>query len=181
MKILACLGVLLLFSAVTEAQVRFRIEEITDALTRETLLVAGDLMVCPVKGQGIACETLQFRWSQATPESITLRVEVTGQAVSISRLQMRVGDEVRSYSSETPTDVNYSSGLPGDLGLSSANAFVVPIIALKALAEGDPSLLRVCSVHDCVDLDFRRRAKFRGLPVDELNQLLAAISEKAKS
>jgi hypothetical protein len=58
--------------------------------------------------------------------------------------------------------------------LSSTNDFVLPVAALKSLAETEPSLLRVCGVHDCVALDFRRRAKFRGLPVDELNQLLAA-------
>jgi hypothetical protein len=133
---IGCVALLLLLSATAQAQVKFRIEDETDALTRETVLAAGDLMVCPVKGQGISCETLQFRWSPATPDSVAVRVVLTGQITSVQELRLRVGDEVRTFKSDAPTDIAHSTGMPGTLGWSSTNVFVIPVEAIKSLAQG---------------------------------------------
>lgn len=155
-----------------------KIEEKTDKLTQETMVIGGPLKVC--KAEGIKCASLILVWMPTAPETITVNVKVPEQ-MSVQRLQLRMDGEVRSFDSVqaiTDTHIDYNS-LFG-ITSSSANTFVLPVGALRALTENEPSLLRVSGVNDSVDFDFKKRAKMRGLPVDELRQFLTAIAEKTQ-
>lgn len=173
-------GLAFLLVATDAAAQRFRIEESTDALTRESYLQASGLKLCQVKSAGFAaqCAVLQLVWERSTPDLVAIRIEIP-DLTSVLEVAARVGGEVRRYGAEVPvTDIDYSSGLQmaAGAGFSSANVFVLPIEALRSLSsDEDSGLLRVSGTHTSFDFDFWRKAKARGLPADELREFVTRI------
>ena len=181
MKVIAAV-ILGLVGASAHAQ-SFRIEERTDALTRETYLQAKGMKLCQIKSAGFAaqCATLEMAWQPSHPELVALRIEMP-TLTSVLEVAVNVDGQVRRYGAEVPvTDINYDSGLrmAAGLGFSSANLFVLPVEVLRSLAsDPDAAILRVSGTHTSIDFDFRRKAKMKGLPADELRKFLESVEEE---
>ena len=168
---------LLLGASAAHAQ-SLKIEEKTDAPTKESMLVGGPLKVCMSAGR--KCAALTLTWSKQQPEVVSVFVELPNASVGIRQLELRMDGEMRTFESAVAADVVYDAGNTVSHGQwTSANTFVVPLKAIQALAVQQPRILRVTGGQDTFDLDFDKRAKMRGLPADELQQFLTAIASKS--
>jgi hypothetical protein len=172
-------GLILLLVAVNADAQRFKIEETTDALSRETYLRATGLKLCQVKEAGFAakCAALELAWHPSEPDLVAVRIEIP-DLTSVLEAAANVDGTVRRYGADVPvTDIDYDSGMQvaAGAGFTSANVFVLPVAVLESLAsDADSGILRVSGTHSSVDFDFWRKAKMRGLPADELREFLSA-------
>src|SRR5687767_8952787 len=134
-----CALAMALSLAATVAQTQsLKVEEKTDALTRESMVIGGPLKVC--KAEGFTCASLKLGWKPTAPETIAVHVTLF-ELASIQRLQLRMDGEVRSFDSEhATTDTRYESNTLFGGDFSSANTFILPVGALQALATEEPAL-----------------------------------------
>jgi hypothetical protein len=175
----AITGLILLLLAVNVHAQRFKIEETTDALSRETYLRATGMKLCQAKEAGFAakCAVLQLAWHPSEPDSVAVRIEIP-ELTSVLEVAANVDGTVRRYGANVPvTDIDYDRGLQvaAVAGFTSANVFVLPVAVLESLASNaDSGILRVSGTHNSLDFDFWRKAKMRGVPADELREFLDA-------
>lgn len=179
MRISGAVFMLLLTSMAAEA--KLKIEKHVDRLTKQSVTQANGLKLCQPRDSGAfaKCATLSLAWVQDRPDSVALRLEFP-EAMSIQELAINADGSIQVFKATTAvTDFNYDANLAraGMTGASSANAFLVPVVALRSLCKDATSgILRVTGVHSRLDFDFWRQAKMKGLPVDELRQFLDEVA-----
>jgi hypothetical protein len=173
--------VAIMMIASSTAAAKLRIETYVDRLTKQSVTHAKGLKVCQTREVGAfaKCAALTLSWVTDAPESVTIRLEFP-ETVSLQEMAINVDGAIRVFKAHTvATDFNYDGKLArvGMSGASSANTFMVPISALRALCRDSTSgILRVSGVHSSIDFDFWRQAKMKGLPVDDLRQFLDAVA-----
>lgn len=156
----------------------FSITQHKDEFTGETFTHGSDLKVCQPKGIASTCAMLNLYWTPAEAESVVVRIDITGGFTSILSLSVRGDEGVRTFDAPTQvTDLTRHSTAARAVNWSSGNSFILPVDALRAIANSqDHGLIRVTGTHSSVDFSFYRKASMKGLPVDHLRTFLAAIN-----
>ena len=172
---------LLLFSAAASAQ-SFKIKEQTDPLTKQNMVVAESLKLCQIKDAGLMakCAQLRFLWLPKHPDFVLVRVDIP-EITSVLKLSINIDGDVKTFSSSEPiTDINVYRGY--GISPTSGNSFLLPLTAFQSLANNKEfGIMRVTGTHNSIDYDFWRKAKARGLPADELRELLADLESRKSS
>ncbi len=175
------LSVLLLLLASMTVEAKLKIEKSVDRLTKHTVTKANGLKLCQPKESGAfaKCANLSLAWIEAQPDIVAVRFEFP-ETVSVQELAINVDGEIQVIRATTAaTDFKYDPNLArvGASAASSANTFLVPVSALRALCkDANGGILRVSGTHSSMDFDFWRQAKMKGLPADELREFLDTVA-----
>jgi hypothetical protein len=174
---------LLIASSAHAAGFGFRISEEHDAFTKASYLKASGLKLCQIRAAGFAaqCATLDLAWDRRDPGLVIVRLEQPG-ITSITEIAVNIDGNIQRYGADIPvTDFDYEPSLlrlSAYVAWSSANTFVLPVHALKAIAASkDNGVIRVLGTHAATDYDFYRKARAKGVPADELARFLEALND----
>lgn len=158
----------------------FSIQEKRDDFTQSSFIHGSGLKVCQPKGWSY-CAVLDLLWYPDNPGEVLVRIERSGEPISMLELSVRMEEGIRTFESSTPvTNVQYDRYLIGDQAFSSANSFFLPVDALESIASDKArGIIRITGTHTTLDLDFYRKASMRGLPIDNLKAFLLRIMRES--
>jgi hypothetical protein len=175
------LSIVLLLLASMTVEAKLKIEKSVDRLTKQMVSKANGLKLCQPKESGAfaKCANLALAWTEAQPDVVAVRLEFP-ETVSVQELAINVDGNIQVIKATTAaTDFKYDPNLArvGASAASSANTFLVPVSALRALCkDANGGILRVSGTHSSMDFDFWRQAKMKGLPADELREFLDTVA-----